>query len=81
VSRGTGMNIDIAAALVKRVQNSICLSGQEELLEHVALALTEQEFDELCADYQYSREQKHAVLTPRGLMLILGMPVLIRTMK
>jgi hypothetical protein len=74
------MTIDKAAAMVRALQNMTVVNGREELLEYVALALTEREFDELCVDFNVEPHTE-AHLCPSGLLLIHGMPVLIRTMK
>jgi hypothetical protein len=76
------MDMTTAAGLVRRIQNSLCLTSQEELLEHVALGLTEDEFDELCEDYNFNEGRDPNVKVRPGVsMLILGMPVLIRSVK
>ncbi len=77
------MTVETARQLIARIQAAICMVNQEELLEQIALSLTEQEFDELCEDFQGIAKETHreVCISRAGGMYILGMPLLIRTMR
>jgi hypothetical protein len=73
------MTVTHAVELVRRIQAGVCMVGQEELLEYIALSLTETEFDEVCEDLLTRDSRPTEVKVDPGVaMLILGMPVLIR---
>jgi hypothetical protein len=75
------MTVQSATELVRRLQAGLALVNQEELLEYVALSLTETEFDELCEDFQRYEHRPSGHQTIKGVMYILGMPVLIRALR
>jgi hypothetical protein len=76
------MDMASAANLVKRIQTALAMLNQEELLEYVALSLTEDEFDEVCQDYNFNEGRDPNVKVRPGVaMLICGMPVLIRSVR